>query len=285
MDTVILHFFNHTLAHPLLDLLMLALTYGGLGSLPGLGIVLLRTKHRRVGIAILMGIVVSVALTLLCQAFALRPRPDDVRLITPVPNFPAFPSGHAAAAFATAVGGSLAFRRKRVWISTFAFAGLISLSRVYLGLHYPTDILGGALIGIAVGAAGFGLIVKRDWRWLLWPQIALVLVVTEMAYLNLIPRVLQTLPYFDKSMHLLGFGAVTFWLNLWWAPHLSPRSQIAPLAILLPLAFAIVEESLQSLSPYRTFDLWDLASDLVGIVFFGWVSQQLLKAQPQPEIA
>jgi undecaprenyl-diphosphatase len=284
MDNFLLIFFNRTLAHPVLDLLMLALTYGGLGLLPGLGIVLLRAGHRRAGQALLFAMVVSVALTLICQAVALRPRPEAVRRITPAPNFPSFPSGHAAAAFATASVLGLAFRRRGVGPGAMAVAGLICLSRLYLGLHYPTDILGGALIGASVGAACYGLIIKQDWRWLLWPQIALVLVVTEMAYLNLIPRLLQTLPYFDKSMHLLGFGAVTFWLNLWLAPRLSPRGSGVPLAILLPLIFALIEESLQSLSPYRTFDVWDLASDFLGIVFFWWVSQQFLRPSPQPEI-
>ena len=283
MENIFLSFFNRTLANPLLDGVMLALTYGGLGLLPGLGAVLLKGKHRRAGVAVLSGIVVSVALTLACQAFALRPRPFDVRLITAAPNFPSFPSGHAAAAFATAIVVSLTFRRKQVWISTLMFAGFIGLSRVYLGLHYPTDILGGALIGAAIGAASYGLIIRRDWRWLLWPQIALVLVVTEMAYLNLIPEPLQTLPYFDKSMHALGFGAVTFWLNLWLATRFSGRSPGLPLAILIPFSFALIEECLQSFSPYRTFDMWDLASDVAGMVFFWWASQPLLKYPPKPE--
>lgn len=280
MDDFLLTFFNRTLAHPLLDLIMLALTYGGLGVLPGLGVVLLRAKQRRVGLVILVGIVVSVALTLVCQAFALRPRPLDVRLITPVPNFPAFPSGHAAAAFATALVTGLAFRRKRVWVGALTFASLISLSRVYLGLHYPTDILGGALVGASVGAASFGLMVKRDWRWLLWPQVALVLVVTEMAYLNLIPPALQALPYFDKAMHALGFGAVVFWLNLWLAPQGRARPAMIPLALALPFSLAALEESLQSLSPYRTFDLWDLASDGLGMIVFWWASQRLTSRDP-----
>src|SRR5262245_47128743 len=96
---------------------MLALTSVGLALLPGLGVVLLKTRHQRVGQAILAAIVVSVALTLVCQAFAHRPRPEAVRLITPAPNFPSFPSGHAAAAFATASVLGLAFRHKRVWLS------------------------------------------------------------------------------------------------------------------------------------------------------------------------
>ncbi|MFZ1880864.1 MAG: phosphatase PAP2 family protein [Gaiellaceae bacterium] len=60
-----------------------------------------------------------------------------------------FPAGHAATAFAGAV--LLTAVVPRLWPAFFALAALIGFSRVYDGVHYPTDVLAGALLGAAVG--------------------------------------------------------------------------------------------------------------------------------------
>jgi undecaprenyl-diphosphatase len=60
---------------------------------------------------------------------------------------PAFPSGHASRAFAVAAFLAIRFRWK-IGIPAGAFAVLAGISRVYLGLHWPSDILGGAIVGI-----------------------------------------------------------------------------------------------------------------------------------------
>jgi len=62
---------------------------------------------------------------------------------------PAFPSGHASRAFAVAGFLTVRFRWK-VGVPAGAVAVLAGLSRVYLGLHWPSDILGGAVVGIAL---------------------------------------------------------------------------------------------------------------------------------------
>ena len=122
MDSTLLIFFNQTLTHPLLDIMMVSLTIGGLGLLPALGLVLLLGPARRVGLAILVAMAVSLVLTLLFQFLALRPRPDEVRLLLPTPNFPSYPSGHAAAAFSTALVVGLSYRRW-LWV---ALAGRVA---------------------------------------------------------------------------------------------------------------------------------------------------------------
>ena len=63
-----------------------------------------------------------------------------------------FPSGHTAICFCGAV--SLLFSYKAKAIPAIVVAALVAISRIYLCLHYPTDVLGGALIGTACGIAG-----------------------------------------------------------------------------------------------------------------------------------
>lgn len=62
-----------------------------------------------------------------------------------------FPSGHAAMAFANATAVSLATREPGVIIPSFLWAGAVAYSRMYLGVHFPSDVLGGMIIGIGAG--------------------------------------------------------------------------------------------------------------------------------------
>jgi membrane-associated phospholipid phosphatase len=76
-----------------------------------------------------------------------RPRPHDNPLI-PLPSSASFPSGHATTAFAAAVALSLLVPRTG-WLA-IPLAAVIAYSRVYLGVHYWSDVIAGALIGSAV---------------------------------------------------------------------------------------------------------------------------------------
>ncbi len=280
MDNTLLVFFNQTLAHPILDVLMVGFTYS-LWLLPGLGVVLILARQRRVGAAILASLTVGLALTLILQFLALRPRPEHVRLVMAMPIFPSYPSGHAVAAFGVAAVLMLSYRRRDWQGLALLAACLISLSRVCLGHHYPSDILGGAVLGAAVGAACYGLIAaphtdQAPWRWLLWPQVAVVCVVTQMAYLYILPTHLLRWPMADKALHFALFGSIAFWLNLWLGGRALYLNRWAiPLAIVIPFAFALAEESLQALSPVRAAGFDDLACDLAGMLVFWWASRQL----------
>jgi undecaprenyl-diphosphatase len=64
---------------------------------------------------------------------------------------PSFPSNHALNNFAIAAFFFTIWQKKRNVAWLFAIALLISLGRVYEGLHYPSDVLGGAAIGISIG--------------------------------------------------------------------------------------------------------------------------------------
>lgn len=58
-----------------------------------------------------------------------------------------FPSGHTTAAFATATSLSLSYRKWYVAVPAFTYAGFMGYSRMRLGVHYPSDVLAGALLG------------------------------------------------------------------------------------------------------------------------------------------
>jgi membrane-associated phospholipid phosphatase len=60
---------------------------------------------------------------------------------------PSFPSGHTSSAFATATSLSLAYPKWYVIAPSYAWAGTVGYSRMHLGVHYPSDVLAGALIG------------------------------------------------------------------------------------------------------------------------------------------
>jgi membrane-associated phospholipid phosphatase len=63
------------------------------------------------------------------------------------PNDYSFPSGHTSSAFATATALSQVYRKWYVIAPSYLYAGAIGYSRMYLGVHYPTDVTVGALLG------------------------------------------------------------------------------------------------------------------------------------------
>jgi undecaprenyl-diphosphatase len=68
-----------------------------------------------------------------------------------VPHSGSFPSGHAATAFACAT--VIAWAAPRLAVPAFVLAVAISWSRVYVGVHWPLDVLGGAVLGVLVATA------------------------------------------------------------------------------------------------------------------------------------
>jgi undecaprenyl-diphosphatase len=74
--------------------------------------------------------------------------PDPKPLVA-LPHTGAFPSGHSASAFAAAT--VIAFSSRRLAVPAYVLAALVAWSRVYVGVHWPLDVIGGAVLGVLVG--------------------------------------------------------------------------------------------------------------------------------------
>lgn len=98
-----------------------------------------------------------------------------------------------------------------------------------------------------------------------------------MAYLDILPGTVLRYPFTDKVLHFLLIGSIAFWLNLWLAGRRVPLGGwLVPLAVLIPLVVALAEEIAQRLSPVRSPDPLDFLSDVLGLLFFWWLSQKVL---------
>ena len=147
-------FIQNNLRSDMLDKIMLFFTYLGKTGLvwivPGI-ILLFFKKHRKYGIMLL----ISLIITYIFGEFILKNLIGRVRPFYMIENInvpiafnesSSFPSVHAATSFAS-FWIILKFNKTLGWVALL-IASLIAFSRVYLFAHYPTDILGGAILGI-----------------------------------------------------------------------------------------------------------------------------------------
>lgn len=181
MDTALFFLINRGTANPLFDIVMPALTYKGyLLAVPYLFFVLYKSMKNS-GAAgksspagALWTIVISIASVIIAESLegVLKPeiervRPchvlEGVRLLTLCPEGYSMPSGHALSSFAFATPLVYLMRRYvslAARLYPLALAALIAFSRVYLGVHYPSDILAGAGLG-----AGIGMLLSLVYEW------------------------------------------------------------------------------------------------------------------------
>ncbi|MBQ4630710.1 MAG: phosphatase PAP2 family protein [Clostridia bacterium] len=117
------------------------------------GIVMLFFKNtRKGGVCVLLALIINlVIVNVTLKPLVARTRPYDintaVNLIVHAPHDYSFPSGHTSASFAAAL--SIFFANKKWGTCALVGASLIGFSRLYLYVHFPTDVLFGALFGIA----------------------------------------------------------------------------------------------------------------------------------------
>ena len=125
-------------------------------------ILIIIKKTRWAGVSVAVALVIDIFIVnVILKNCVNRPRPwteweevigfynaAGVRM----PTDTSFPSGHAAVCFAAAV--ALMFRYKIKALPALIIAFIVALSRIYLCIHYPSDVLAGAVIGLACGIAG-----------------------------------------------------------------------------------------------------------------------------------
>lgn len=156
-----------TLHAPFLDKIMVFITrLGDVGIIwIVLSIVLLLIpKTRKSGAVMVAALVVDVLLcNIVLKNLVARTRPYDVNtgvhlLVAKLHDY-SFPSGHTAASFASVTALYLA-GEKKLWKFALVLACLIAISRLYLYVHYPTDVLGGILFGVISGYLGYRKVLK-----------------------------------------------------------------------------------------------------------------------------
>jgi undecaprenyl-diphosphatase len=155
LDQRVFYAINKTVAYPWLDAAMRSVTWLGEGELifiAALIIVLFLKKKRISGMLLLAGSTVSYYAVSFLKEQVARPRPftvlSDVHLVMKANGY-SFPSGHATLSFMAAAVLSGCF--KRYTAAFFSLAALVALSRVYLGVHYPSDVVSGAALGCFIG--------------------------------------------------------------------------------------------------------------------------------------
>lgn len=152
------------LHNPVLDSIMLFITSLGDDGILwiAIGVIcLFFKKYRKMGLQLLITMLCTFVLgNLILKNIFARPRPCDidtaVTLLLSRPHGHSFPSGHSINSMAAAA--ALFLNNKKIGIPAVVIAALIGFSRMYLFVHFPTDVLGGFVIAVLVAiAVDYGL--------------------------------------------------------------------------------------------------------------------------------
>ncbi len=183
IDHLTFHFINYNLSHPVLDHIMVFITDQDHWVLP-IFILLIwmfgfdGKRGKIAGVVLILTIIiVDGTAAQIIKPWIGRIRPshalgDSINLLVKKGGRFSFVSNHAANSFAFAVVIYYFYGRKQLWV--FPLAGLIAISRVYVGVHYPADIICGALFGYGLAwcILSVWVIVKmrelkrnRSWVW------------------------------------------------------------------------------------------------------------------------
>ena len=157
--------------NPVLDALAVFLNYAGEHGEIWIAftlLLLLFRRTRKAGCAMATALVLYlVAGDCILKPLFARPRPCDVNtaitILVKRPHGHSFPSGHTASGFAAAF--ALWFQNRRLGVPALVLAAFIGFTRLYLYVHFPTDILGGVALGLAVGTCGSLLADKTSNKW------------------------------------------------------------------------------------------------------------------------
>lgn len=167
VDWAVLHWIHSSLRCGFLDFLMPKITMLGNGGaiwiLTALPLICTR-KYRRYGIVLLAGLAAGALVgNVILKHLVARPRPcwldTSVRLLVANPTDYSFPSGHTLSSVIAAT--VLTMANRKFGFAAIPLAGLIAFSRLYLYVHFPSDVLAAACIGVPIGYMAFTLEKKR----------------------------------------------------------------------------------------------------------------------------
>lgn len=151
-DLYILHLTEDHLQNPLLTFFFKIFTYASeMGAIwvTAAIIILITKKYRKNGFITIVSLLLCFVFTnLILKNTIARPRPfsiDDFSLLIPKPSEFSFPSGHSAISFCGAY--SLSYTNRKWTPFVYIIAVLTAFSRIYFTVHYPTDVIGGIIIG------------------------------------------------------------------------------------------------------------------------------------------
>lgn len=170
-DFAILDFIQANMRSPILDSVMPFITHLGAGGILWIifAIVLMcMKKYRRDGFTIAAALILCfIFCNVLIKNIVARTRPFDINtMIEPLVRLPSdfsFPSGHTTAVFATAAA-LLLCKNRLLGIPVLILAVLIAFSRLYLYVHFPSDVLAGMILGTALAFAAYAIVNKIYWK-------------------------------------------------------------------------------------------------------------------------
>lgn len=160
IDKKIFTFFNSSIANPVFDIFFPIITNQDIWIIPILlGIIILSirggTKGRIASIVLIIGVILAdYSSAQIIKPYFQRLRPshdilDQIRLLVPKGGRYGFVSSHAANMYVSAtILGYFYSKQKRLF---FTIASLVAFSRVYVGVHYPADIVFGGFLGYGLG--------------------------------------------------------------------------------------------------------------------------------------
>ena len=157
LDFKILNLINNSFSCSFLDFVMPKITFLGNNGFIWIIIAVIMIffkKYRKTGIMIIIGLVAGVLIgNVILKNLVARERPcwinDTVQMLIAVPHDYSFPSGHTLSSFLSAT--IIMNVDKKLGFIAFILASLIAFSRLYLYVHFPTDVLAGALVGVLIG--------------------------------------------------------------------------------------------------------------------------------------